>query len=388
MGIENKKNNIKKEETIEEAEIIEETEESPYPTCKHEQCGYFGGGHLKNCPSLAGKEKIECTLCGAFNGHAAYCDEHHANKQETERKKLKEEKEFSFSESKKTSEETLPLEKSFQKKPPVELPERIEVEFRKLEKLILNTFSNNEINKKIAYRILNNYFAEMKFNYDNDKNLKNFNFEEDKYSLVTAINNKYANSDFMGILSESGHGFGKNNIDYGKKEKESGEFITELAENAAFAIFEMINADKDCELIKLERAYRGMIDSNIKEKIEKYTEDIISKKYLNQLKNGDQFENFFKELLKKEGGALGKYYSHILEININDAQKNNSGEFLRKLDEKYKKNSRAVVKMYVKYEETKAKKKISAHFIEDATKIIEKKLKEIREREGVIYNSI
>lgn len=387
MGIENEKNNIKKEE-IEEAEIIEETEEASFPTCKHEECKFFGGGHLENCPSLAGKEKIQCSLCEAFNGHAAYCDNHPVNKQEKEREIIKEEKEFSFSEPKKTSEREFPPEKSSQKKLSVELPERINGELRKLEKLILNTFSNEEINKKIAYRMLDNYFAEMKFNYDNDKNLKNFNFEEDKYSLVATINNKYADSDFMDILSESGHGFSKNNIDYGKKE--NGEFIPELAENAAFEIFEIINADEDCKLIKLEKDYKGMIDSNIKEKIEKYTEDIISKKYLHQLKNGDQFENFFKELLKKEGGALGKYYSHILEININDFQKNskNSVEFLKKLNEKYKEDSKTMLEMYIKYEETKAKKKISTHFIEDATKIIEKKLGEIHRREGVIYNSI
>lgn len=387
MSIENEKNNMKKDGAIEEAEIIEETEETPFPTCKHEQCRYFGGGHLKNCPSLAEKEKIECALCGAFNGHASYCNNHPVNKQETEIKKLKEEKEFSFSEPKKISEEALPPEKSFQKKSPVELPERIDKEFEKLEKLILNIFSNKEINKKIAYKILDDYFAEMKFYYGNDKSLENFNFEEDKYLLVEAINNKHANSDFMNILSESGHGFGKNNIDYGKKEKENDEFIPELAENAAFAIFEMIIADRDCGLIKLEKDYKGIIDSNIKEKIEKYAEDIISKRYLNQLKNGGQFEIFFKELLKKDGGALGKYYSHILKINIDDAKKN-SVEFLKKLNEKYKENSKAVLEMYIKYEKIKEKKKISAFFIEDATKIIEKKLMEIYRREGVIYNSI
>lgn len=391
MSIENKENNIKKGETIEEAEIIEESEESESSRLTCKQCGYFGGGHLENCPSLEGKEKLElkCPLCEAFDGHAVYCENNPENKQEKERERIKEEKEFSFSEPKKTSGETLPLEKSPQKKSSVELPERIKMEFNKLEKLILNTFSNEKINKKIAHRILDDYFAEMKFYYDNDKNLKDFNFEEDKYSLVSAINNKYANSDFMDILPESGHGFSKNNIiDYDKKEKEGeSEFIAELAENAAFAIFEMIMADKDCEIIKLEGKYKGTIDSNIKEKIEQYTDEIISKKFLGKLKNGNQFENFFEELLKKEGGALGKYYSHVLKINIDDVERKSDINFMKELDKRHKNDAKSMLNAFIKYKKMEDKK-INTRFIEDATKIIEKKLWEIQKRESVIYNSI
>src|SRR3989344_806899 len=107
MGIEDKKDNIE--------EIIEETEKSLYSTCK--QCGYFGGGHLENCLSLKEKEKIQCPLCEALNGHSGFCENNPINKQEKEQKekekrKIEEKEEFSFSkESMKEVKEKLSLKK-------------------------------------------------------------------------------------------------------------------------------------------------------------------------------------------------------------------------------------------------------------------------------------